>query len=187
MVGETDQELEEVQELGALSPTKGSKAIPASVSIACWEESHHADNRELASMANQAPCGQLAFTSTSTFIPSMPTGQLRSQHLPLGSEALTCTILANKAAQAASPEGRELGYFPTETGASGWRWRMQPLAGPPSVAICWCGCSLLMFPKASCQGGAAWRMQRWGGRLWSPGSKRFPHQGWKGPFVHKIF
>lgn len=44
---------------------------------------------------NQAPCGQLAFTSMSTFTLSMPTGEFRSQHPPLGSEALTCSILAN--------------------------------------------------------------------------------------------
>lgn len=24
-------------------------------------------------------------------------------------------------------------------------------------------------------------------RLWSPGGKRFSHQGWKGQFLHKVF
>lgn len=66
--GGTDQELEKVQELGALSPAKGSKAIPASDSragsldlcwrckhvVAFWEDSHHPDDQELASMAKSS-------------------------------------------------------------------------------------------------------------------------------------
>lgn len=130
---------------------------------------------------NQVLCGQLAFTSTSTFTLSMPTGKLRSQHPPLDSEALICTILANKAALAASPEGHKLRHFPNRyrgRQVAGRRFLFvdrQQLSGPPSAAICWCGCPLLMFPKASCQDGAAWRMQRWG-RLWSPGGKRLVPQ-----------
>lgn len=115
---------------------------------------------------NQAPHGQLAFTSMSTFIPSILTGKLRSLHPPLSSEALACTILANKATQAASPESHKLGYFPTDIGASGWQGRMflsvdmQHLSGPSlcsslSVWLPTAHCSLKLHTRMGLLGG--WR------------------------------
>lgn len=130
-VGGTEQESEGVQDWGLCLLLRAPKPSPNSVSTAsslgpCWrhrsvaacqEESRHPDDKEPASMARSSslwPAGFHQHVHLHTI--HMPTGELRSQHPPLGSGALTRSHLGQLGCPTASPKGHQLGYFPTDRG-----------------------------------------------------------------------
>lgn len=138
-VGGTDQESEEVQELGALSPTKGSKAIPnlfpqpvPSVyagGTGVWQPAGRSPitrmTRNWPAWPNQTPCRQLAFTSVSTFTLSTCQQGGSGASIRLGFWSLHLQpSWPTRLPLTASPESHQLGYFPADTAASRWPGRM---------------------------------------------------------------